>query len=123
MSSEAKIQAAAHRYVQAKYPKVLSFSIPNEQLFSGQNAAIRGKRLNDMGRRVGAADYFIAEPNGMHCGLFLEFKTAKGRQSVAQRAFELDVKGRGYAYDVVHSLDEAMLKIDEYLNQKPTLCH
>lgn len=94
-------------------PETLWFAVPNGQ----QRDAIVGKRLKDEGVRAGVADLVIATSEVRttyfgdqypHAVLhFLELKTAKGRQSPAQKAFQLQCELNGSSYAIARTPEEA----------------
>ena len=73
-----------------------------------------------MGLVSGVADMFLSVARGGCHGLYIEFKTSKGKQSDKQKAFEERVKGQGYKYYIVRSLEEAQVITENYLNGKDT---
>lgn len=118
MAGEANLQTTIVKWMRLQYPDILFFAIPNEQLYSGKGGALAGKRLNDMGRMAGVADLFIAHPIacGMWgCGLFIECKSGRNKQSPAQRIFEQRATQSGYHYKVVYTIDEAIQTITHYI--------
>lgn len=74
---------------------------------------VRGKKI---GVLAGVADLMILEPDliGYH-GIFIEFKTEKGRQSEAQKRFEIEVTARDYVYHVCRSFEGFREIIKNYL--------
>jgi hypothetical protein len=49
-------------------------------------------------------------------GLWLEFKTTKGKQSPSQKEFEDLCHVAQYDYQVVHNIDEAIIAFKKYMN-------
>lgn len=78
------------------------FHIPNE----GQRTKTFAWKLQRMGVRAGAADYIWMLGPGGRC-LFFEMKTAKGKQSEAQKLFEQDCKEADAQYWIFRSWTEA----------------
>lgn len=119
--SESALQQSCVRWFDFKYPelKLNLFSIPNE----GARTPRNGARMKAQGRRAGVADMFLAHakarnmPFGDYAwhGMFIEFKTSKGRQSPEQAAFQLAVEKQGYEYKIIRSLDEFIFHIESYL--------
>ena len=83
--------------------------------------------MKAQGRRAGVADMFLAMPMQrfpsifyypyeMAHGLFIEFKSGKGKQSESQLAFQKAVTGQGYAYEVIYDFDQFKNLIETYLN-------
>ena len=66
----------------------------------------------------GASDLILLHPSwdGRWCGLAIEMKTPKGRQSENQKAWQKELEKTGcYRYEVVRSFDQFKELIDEYL--------
>ena len=118
---EHNIQVAFVRIFRLKYPALRSllFAVPNGAKLSGTplQRAKAWKRLEAEGALPGAADLFLAVPSGDLCGLFIEMKTPKGRQSDVQKAFEAAVVGNGYGYAMPRSVDEALRVVGQYLKE------
>jgi hypothetical protein len=92
-------------------------SFPAGYVFGGNKTkrAIIGKRMKNMGYTVGTADLFLAMPSAIYHGLFIEMKTAKGRQSPAQKDFERRALMSGYGYAICRSVEEFMETINGHL--------
>lgn len=82
-----------------QYPKYLIFAVPN----GGWRNAIVAAKLKAEGVLAGAADLIIVALDKV---VFVEMKTAKGRQQESQKAFEAGVTRLGHPYYVCHSFDE-----------------
>lgn len=91
--------------------KLNLFSVPNE----GARTPRNGARMKAMGRRAGVADMFLAIRNEKYNGLFIEFKTSKGKQSESQKAFEVAVLNNGFEYFICQDFDTFVKKIGEYV--------
>jgi hypothetical protein len=63
-------------------------------------------RLKQEGMRAGVADICIMLGGGRT--VWLEMKTAKGRQTADQAEFQKVCEALGHPYILAHSLDEAM---------------
>jgi len=74
-------------------------SVPNDS-----KDAKEQMRKKATGMKVGHADFNVYLPNGKV--LMFEVKTPIGKQSDHQKRFELEVKGLGFEYYIVRSLDE-----------------
>jgi len=111
---ESELQIACVRWFDYQYPKykLNLFSIPNEGARTPQN----GARMKAMGRRAGTADMFLAVPKLLCHGLFIEFKTSKGKQTPVQIAFQNCVIWEGYNYQIITSFDEFKSLIETYLS-------
>lgn len=106
---ESQLQISCIKWLNLAYPKLapLCFAIPNGH----KRNAITASILKREGVRAGVADLFFAKPwhvdvDETICGLFIEMKIGKGKQSDAQLAFEKAVTEQGYAYSVVRTFEE-----------------
>lgn len=100
---ESVIQAGICRRLQEA--GVFFFSIPNEGAGDDRR---RQMTMMAMGLRPGVADLCVWWPkeDGLVTVGFLEVKTRKGRQSEAQRKFEMLCRSRGVPYSVVRSVED-----------------
>ena len=113
--SENQIQASFFEWIDWKAredPRFESvFSIPN-----GSNKSVAARMLfKRTGLRPGVPDVFLAIPNARQCGLFIEFKTSKGRISDRQKDWHNRLEQSGYAVSVCRSLSEAIEAVEAYL--------
>lgn len=69
-----------------------------------------------MGVRAGFPDLILCVARQGYHGLFVELKTAKGRQSDNQKYYEYVLEEQGYRYEVVRSLENFRNLINEYLS-------
>ena len=99
-------------------PKIrgCAFSIPNE----GKRTPVMCSILKRMGMMPGASDVFIAYPNGVYNGFFIELKAKDkaGRYrkpTDLQVAFIFEMKKMGYQAMVCNGADHAITAIGEYL--------
>lgn len=104
-------------YQYAQY-RLLLFAIPNGGYRSKPEAGV----LKAEGVRPGVADMFLAKESAwvkedvtVLNGLFIEFKTEKGKQCPEQKEFEVAVKAAGYGYEVVRDFDTFKKLITEYM--------
>lgn len=111
--SESQIQSSFCDYIAKVRPDLRDclIKIDNE----GKTSWALGKRKKAEGKLKGAADLFVSYPSTIYYGLWLEFKTPKGKVSPKQRAFGIAQNRRGYAYKVVRSIDEAINVFERYL--------
>jgi len=124
---ESQLQINCVKWFDLQYPKykLNLFSIPNEGARTPQN----GARMKAMGRRAGVADMFLAKVAPRRnakevlaydyddiSGLFIEFKSGKGKQSESQKAFQ-DAVSRRYGYVVITSFDQLKNLIENYLGK------
>ena len=99
---EHRLQAAVLRFLDVHAARdVYAFAIPNAARRSPQLAA----RMKAEGLRAGVADLCIMLPG---CCGWLELKAGKGGQSDAQKGFEAICNRLMHAYEVAHTLDEAI---------------
>lgn len=102
---EDKIQAECVKWFTNNYclrhhsPKCVIFSVPN----GGFRNKIEAMKLVATGMKAGVSDLIVLFPNR---ALFIEMKTATGRQSPDQKEFEKDVTALGFEYFLARSVDE-----------------
>lgn len=96
--NEAKIQVEIVKFLWSRGFYV--FSIPNEA--AGSNAIRQGQMIT-MGLRPGVADLCVLLPGKV---VFLEVKTATGKQSEHQKKFESRCIELGHEYHVVRSVED-----------------
>lgn len=96
------------------YPELaLLFSVPN----GGQRHVAVAAKLKSEGVKSGVPDVFLpVARNGKH-GLFLEFKTEKGRLSENQKLWLTRLKEQGYATGVPRSFMDAKEMVMHYLDE------
>lgn len=93
-----------------EYAKLLHHS-PN----GGKRNAIEAAKFKAMGVRAGFPDLALYIARQGYHGLFIELKTAKGRQSDHQKYYQCVLEEQGYRYEVVRSLEEFQNLINDYL--------
>ena len=106
---EHNIQVAIVQYLRLRGFEV--FAIPN----GGRRDAVTGAKLKAEGVSAGVADMIILFPLGNV--LFVEVKTAKGRQSPEQKAFQERVESLGFNYVIWRSVEDA----EKFLNSTLSL--
>lgn len=84
----------------------------------GKRNAIEAAKFKAMGVRAGFPDLILCVARGKYHGLFIELKTAKGRQTENQKGFQKALEAQGYRYEVVRSLDEFRRIVTQYMNEK-----
>jgi len=87
-------------------PRNIIFSVPNE-------AAYKNKSFIQTGLMVGVSDLIVVVKEKT---IFIEVKTATGKQSPKQIEFEDTIKNLYLNYYVVRSLDQFKTIINTYLN-------
>lgn len=96
---EHRIQCGIVHYLRLN--GILCFAVPN----GGARNAVTGAKLKAEGVLAGVSD-LIAIRGGRP--FFIEVKTAKGRQSDEQEAFQLSVEEQGFEYLIWRSIDDAV---------------
>lgn len=109
--SEHQIQSAFIRWMRVQHPSIICIAIPNA---ARRSYALAG-RMKAEGMLAGTPDVFIARPNRIHGGLWLEFKSAKGRLSDDQMRMLADLNMAGYRVGVPRSFEEARELTIDYL--------
>lgn len=113
---ESHIQQLCVRWARLQFPvcQKLLFSVPNGAHLS----AVQARILKGEGMTSGVADLLLLHPSadGRWCGLAIEMKTAKGRQSPPQKAWQKAIEDAGcYRYAVVRSFEQFRELINNYL--------
>lgn len=81
----------------------------------GRRTAREGARFKRMGTRAGFPDLVLFIPTNDFHALFIELKTARGRQTQTQKDWQQRVEGKGYCYRICRSFEEFMNIIKDYL--------
>jgi hypothetical protein len=108
---ESKIQQDIVVWFRNKYclkhhsPRMAIFSVPNEAGYKNRNFKLTGMMS-------GVSDLIVLIPDKT---LFIELKTATGKQSPKQKEFEETVKMLNMDYHLIRSLDQFKKIISEYL--------
>jgi hypothetical protein len=79
------------------------------EVHNNANSVVSGVVHKAMGRVAGVADMCLLIPTRMGVearAVFVEFKTATGRQSPKQIAWQATVERAGFQYVVIRSVDE-----------------
>lgn len=98
------------RYQHPREAQLLHHS-PN----GGRRDAREAARFKAMGTSAGFPDLILPLPCGEWAGLALELKSAKGRQSPEQKAWQDRLRGAGWRYLIIRTFDEFRDAIDDYL--------
>lgn len=93
-----------------EYAKLLHHS-PN----GGKRNAIEAAKFKAMGVRAGFPDLILYIARQGYHGLFVELKTAKGRQSDNQEYYQAILEEQGYKYVVIRSIEDFIETINDYL--------
>lgn len=104
---ESHLQQVCLRWARLQFPvcRKLMFSVPNGAHLS----QIQARILKAEGMTAGVADILFLHPSkdGKWCGLAIEFKYGKGRQSDLQKEWQKALEATGcYCYEQVRSFDE-----------------
>lgn len=127
---EHKLQCACVQWFNLQHRDLrgLLFAVPNG---GARSKAIAGK-LKAEGIVPGVADLILLVPKKVKVlsafpdgawwwhtvhGLCIEMKTAKGRQSPEQKAWQAIVEAKGYQYAVCRSFDDFTRTVNEYLGK------
>ena len=115
-SPEMHIQAECVKWLWNERPMTrgLFFHVENELSMAGNNAAV-GAIRRAQGIVKGVSDCILLMQRGGYGALLVEFKTATGYQSSAQKEWQSLVERQGYKYVVCRSLEEFKEIIDNYL--------
>lgn len=113
---ESKLQQACVRWARLQYPicRKQLFSVPNGIHTSPTQAQVAYAE----GMVAGVSDLILLYPSADHrfYALCIEMKTAKGKQSDYQKAWQKSVEAPGcYQYALVRSFEEFKTTINNYL--------
>jgi hypothetical protein len=102
---ESNTQRSIVKAVRMYYPKSLIYAIPN----GGFRRKIEAKIMMGEGVLPGVADLHLIHKGKIY---FIEVKSERGKQSKYQKDFEDYVKGQGFEYWLVRSVDEVIKLIE-----------
>lgn len=110
--SESSLQQNCIRLFRMMYPKYVLryYAIPN----GGARDKITGAILKREGVIAGVLDTFLSVPRGRWAGMWIEFKTEKGRLSESQERF-IEEHKEDYHIVVVRSVEQFMAEVEAYL--------
>ena len=108
---ESAIQQQCVTWFKLAFPHYLCFSVPN----GGSRNALEATNLKKEGALAGVSDLIIVAENAV---LFVEMKTAKGKQSDYQVAFQKAVERLGHAYKICRSLTDFQLTVERWLKER-----
>ena len=92
---------------------LLIFAVPN----GGYRNPKEAVRLKAEGVLAGVPDLILARAAGKYHGLYLEFKTPKGKTSDDQKKVIEKLELEGYCVKVVRSCEAAWAALLEYLDE------
>lgn len=115
MPSESSIQINLLNWFEYNRPDVFPFlfHFANERSSSPQH----GRKLKRMGVQAGVADLFLAIPNKLFHGMWIELKSDNGKLSDAQQTFLAKMGMMDYSTYVTNSWESARDAILYYLSQ------
>ena len=116
-SEEHAIQCAFVKWARLNeraHPELaLLFAVPN----GGQRNVIVASKLKAEGVRAGVPDMCIPVARRGHIGLWIEFKSAKGRVSDSQMAYRELLEHEGHRVEVCRAWDDAAEVVKWYLGK------
>ena len=114
---ESKMQQACFKWFRLQFPDLALniFAIGN----GGYRRPHEARIMKAEGVTAGVADVQLVYANSQYHGLFIEFKTAKGRQQETQKHFQRAVEAQGYKYAIVRSIDDFIELIKDYVFRTP----
>lgn len=112
-NEESKLQRACVRWFRLQFPELSGnlWAIGN----GGNRDVVTGYVMKLEGVLAGVADLMLCVPNEEYHGLFIEMKTAKGRQSESQRLFQINHESKHYSYKICRSFDEFRKVVENYI--------
>ena len=109
-NEEDQIQIRFITWFRAKYPEVPTGMSPITKL-----SARQGKKMKAMGYTKGWPDVFIPVPNKGYMGIFIEFKTPKGKVCKKfQEPLLEKLHNYGYKTVICRSTEEAIEVVEKY---------
>jgi hypothetical protein len=112
---EDKMQIEYVRWFKYQYPNIAIHHSPN----GGFRTNFEAAQFKRMGTMAGFPDLFIMYANSSYHGLFIELKTAEGKQTEAQVAFEKKAAKNGYKYTICRDLEQFMGVVNTYIDDLP----
>ena len=115
LQSEDSIQCDFFKWVLLQeniYPMLKTlYAIPN----GGSRNIIEATKLKRTGTRSGVPDMFLPYSNGDYFGLFIEFKSAKGKLSESQENIIKLLSDYSYKTVICRSCLDAILAVKKYI--------
>lgn len=110
---ESQTQRACVKWFRLQYPELALnlIAIPN----GGSRPRVEAALMKAEGVTAGAADLALFVPSASAHGLFIEMKSANGRQRGSQKAWQQAVEAKGYVYAVCRSVEDFMSCVNKYL--------
>lgn len=112
---EHRLQCACVRWFAVTHGDLAGrlIAIPN----GGRRDKTTAAKLKAEGVTAGAADLALLVRTSRHGALFIEMKTADGRQSEAQKKWADTVRRGGYRYELCRSFEEFVSLVDGYIKE------
>lgn len=116
MKAEASLQASCVKWFNLQYPqhRGLLIHVPNG---GSRRSAIEGRSLKLQGVTAGVADLLLLIAKQGYGCLCIELKTAKGKQSESQQAWQKITIEAGNIYIICRTVEEFIGTINSYLNE------
>ncbi len=110
---EANHQRAFFAWLSLKYPwaRDITFAIPN----GGKRNAAEAANLKTQGVTAGVPDIFCGLARCEKHGLFIEFKSPKGKLTAKQKIFIEKIQDQDYCVAVCYSVHDAIEAFEFYL--------
>lgn len=96
------------------YPYNLIYATENERKTTPQ----AGVRRKQMGVKAAVSDLFLPFPNLQYHGFYIEMKSKTGKPTEKQIKFLKCSKQQGYATAMCYSANEAISKLEQYVQKK-----
>lgn len=90
----------------------LMYAIPNE----GSRSVVDGARRKKRGRKAGVPDVHLPLPRLGYNGLWIEFKSSKGKVSESQKEWHAKLIANGHRVEVTRDWKHATEIVTEYLS-------
>ena len=110
IKEEEQIQRAVVYWLRKTYPSAMFTISPITKLTISQ-----GARMKAMGYTKGSPDLMVFEPRGPWHGLFIEFKSAKGRLTPDQLHWKNKLDSKNYYHAVCRTPEDAIEILKKYL--------
>ena len=108
---ESDLQIACVKWFRLQYGNKLLFAIPNGEKRNVITATI----LKRQGVLSGIPDLFLAEPNKIYSGLFIEMKSDKGKLTRNQTDMIFMLKQNNYDVAVCNSFESFKGAVEDYI--------
>ena len=110
IKEEEQIQRAVVYWLRKTFPATLHTISPITKL-----SVSLGARMKAMGYSKGSPDLMVFQPRAGYHGLFIEFKTPKGKINIDQYHWAKELQALGYYHAFCRSADEAITILQKYL--------